>query len=122
MSTDGRPNTGPLDFFYLLKRRGVSFERWCQSVGIKTRKDFVEIQQKIEAQGEYFFPKEMLDLCSNLPQDPNELFLKGEKPQETAETQDSANTPSHSSADILDPVEPQEEIAGTKKAKRAVST
>lgn len=69
-----------LDYFYMLKRRRLSFEKWCQSVGIRTVKDFFEVKQTIEAQGEFFFPKEMVDLGFALPQDPNYILAQGKKP------------------------------------------
>lgn len=111
MSTDGRPNTGPLDFFYLLKRRGVSFERWCQSVGIRTKADFLQKKTEVEAQGEHFFPSEMVALGNALP-----------VPQETPPTKERVRTPTIPPPTIPDPVEAQEEAVSSKKAKKTVST
>lgn len=111
MSTDGRPNTGPLDFFYLLKRRGVSFDRWCQSVGIKTKADFLQKKTQVEAQGEHFFPHEMVALGNALPE-----------PQETSLTQEGVRIPTIPPPTSPDPAEAQEEAVAPKKAKKTVST
>jgi hypothetical protein len=67
MNKEGRANTGPVDFFYLLKRRKVSFHQWCQSLGIQTKEDFFQTHSRIESEGEYFFPQEMIDLGNALP-------------------------------------------------------
>jgi hypothetical protein len=111
MSTDGRPNTGPLDFFYLLKRRGVSFERWCQSLGIRTKTDFLQKKSEVESQGEHFFPPEMVVLANALPE-----------PQETPSTKELVRIPTIPPPASPDPVEAQEEVVSPKKAKKTVST
>lgn len=111
MSTDGRPNTGPLDFFYLLKRRGISFDRWCQSVGVRTKAEFLLKKSELEASGEHFIPTEMVVLGNALPD-----------PQEAVEPQEPTKTPTLPPPSLPEPVEPQEEAIPSKKTKKSVST
>ena len=68
MPTSGKPNTGPVDFFYLLKRRNVSFAEWRLSVGVITKTDFLNKKAEMEAQGEFFFSEEFLALGNRLPE------------------------------------------------------
>ena len=111
MSTDGRPNTGPLDFFYLLKRRGISFDRWCQSAGVKTKADFLLKKTELESSGEHFIPAEMVVLGNALPD-----------PQEALEPQEPTETPTPRPPSLPEPLDFQEEVIPSKKNKKLVST
>lgn len=68
MTTDGRPNAGPLDLLYVLKRRKISFEQWCRSNGIETQQHYQEVKTAVKQLGEYFFSPEMDDLATHLPE------------------------------------------------------
>lgn len=109
MPSEGRPNTGPVDFFYLLKRRNVSFERWCQSVGIQTREDFNLRKMLIETAGEHFFSPELVALGNALPSH-----------QEPTQEIQLVRTPTLPPSALPDPSEVQESSSVSKKAKKQV--
>jgi hypothetical protein len=110
MSHDGRPNTGPLDLFYLLKRRNISFSQWCKSCGIETKTDFQRVKTNTEALGEYFLPPEMTVLAGSLPD-------ALESPAEPVPAQPPSETPTA----IAEASQPQETTVPTKKQKKSVS-
>lgn len=68
MATDGRPNSGALNLFYVLKRRNITFEQWCRSNGIATKQHYQTFKSAMEQHGEYFFSPEMNDRASTLPE------------------------------------------------------
>lgn len=107
---DGKANTGPLDFFFLLQRRKVSFDRYCENEGISSREDFLKKIAEIERSGEFFVSEEMKQVgLGRFPephQDPG--------PQSWTEM---PFTPSESSPE---PLEGQEEAPSRKKRTRIV--
>lgn len=56
-----------VDFGYMLKRRGYSFEDWAKDSGIETRQDFLLIKSAMESKREYFFGADLLKFGANLP-------------------------------------------------------
>jgi hypothetical protein len=61
-----KPNTGPVDLLYLLKRRRVSFERWCHEHGISTQAQYQDVKARIQAEGEFLLSPEMDALAATL--------------------------------------------------------
>lgn len=64
---EGRPNTGPIDFYHLLKRRRVEFSRWADQEGIKNQEEFQAWKTSIEAKGEFYLSEEFLVASQSLP-------------------------------------------------------
>lgn len=104
-------NTDPLDLLYILKRRGISFERWCKSVGIGNQKDFFEKKTQIEAQGEYAISSEMTELARALP-----------KAKKSNSTSSQGRCPTLPPPAPSGPSESQEQPVLNKRAKKVVST
>lgn len=108
-------SVGTLDFFYLLKRRRISFQRWCQTEGIKTREDFFKVKTRIEEAGEYFIPQEMINLGFGLPQG-QQILLQGIKPAE------KGRVPTIPPPASPEPSEAQEDHKPAKNTKKEVPT
>lgn len=111
MNNEGRANTGPVDFFYLLKRRKVSFHQWCQSLGIQTKEDFFRTRSQVEEQGEFYFPQEMIDLGNSLPE-----------ALEVAVQPELTRTPTLPPPALLEPSEGEETPVPSRKNKKQVSS
>lgn len=111
MNSEGRANTGPVDFFYLLKRRKVSFHQWCQSLGIQTKEDFFRTRFQVEEQGEFYFSQEMIDLGNSLPETPG-----------TTVQSEPTRTPTLPPPSLFEPSEAKGMLVSTRKSKKQVSS
>lgn len=111
MNSEGRANTGPVDFFYLLKRRKVSFHQWCQSLGIQTKEDFFQARSQVVKQGEFYFPQEMIDLDNSLPE-----------ALEVAVQPEFTRTPTLPPPSLLEPSVGEETPVPPRKNKKQVSS
>jgi len=86
MNFKEKPNTGPLDLLYILKRRNITFEQWCRSTGIQSKTDFQKLKTDLEAAGEFFLPEEMNVLAQALPEPSEEALVEpAENPSATPE-------------------------------------
>lgn len=107
---DGTSNSGPLDFFFLLKRRRVTFDRFCENEGISSRQEFLAKVAQLESSGEFFVSEEMKQ--AGLGRFPEAHEAPG--PQSWTKL---PFTPGSSSPD---PSEAQEEPSTRKKRPRPV--
>lgn len=111
MNNNGRANTGLVDFFYLLKRRKVSFQQWCQSQGIQTKGDFSQVRIHVEGQGEFYFPEEMVQLGESLPE-----------ALETISEHLETRAPTLPPPSLPEPSEAEETGSSSRKNKKTVSS
>ena len=64
-------NSQPLDLYYILTKRRVSFERWCLEQNVLTQEDFQAFVEANNAKGEYTLSKHFLSLGLALPKRPS---------------------------------------------------
>lgn len=107
---DGKANSGPLDFLFLLKRRRVSFDRFCENEGISSREAFLTKVAELESSGEFYVSEEMRQLGL-------ERFPEA---QEGTEPEALTDSPSPSADPTPDATGAQEEPTVRKKRSRAV--
>jgi hypothetical protein len=130
MATDGRPNSGALNLFYVLKRRNITFEQWCRSKGIVTKQDYQGVKSVMEQLGEYFFSPEMDELASTLPESEAILVVAAEHLEDPTQATQSAledhdqlvvdtDTAKEEEATEGAPAA-QEKASGRRKSKKAV--
>lgn len=105
-----RANIGPMDLAYLLSRRRVSFERWCDENGITTRESFEAVKKEIEDKGEFFLNEGMTRLSLALPEQAPEAVPVLE-PIAVAETP---------ADDSVEPSESEETLSPGKKSRKKV--
>jgi hypothetical protein len=106
---DGKANSGPLDFFYLIKRRKGTLEGFCTQNGIKTFQQFQDWATSLEAQKEFYVTAASFDAAKALLQ-------ASESPPEAQSTEATVEY----LADPVEPPEPQEKAYGKKKEKKTV--